>query len=84
MQSVMLPVGQCPDQETLLDRVVNQPFHISRDIPFSAYMSHVSALANICPAMHNVTIFLMDGKSQFKSHAEINCFLLTFIISVTK
>jgi hypothetical protein len=28
--------------------------------------------------------FSRDGKSQFKSQAEINCFLLTFISSVTK
>jgi hypothetical protein len=28
--------------------------------------------------------FSRDGKSQFKSQAEINCFLLTFIISVKK
>ena len=34
MQSTRLPVGQCPDQTRLFDRVANQLSHISRDIPF--------------------------------------------------
>jgi hypothetical protein len=77
MQSIRQPVSQCPDQTTLLDRVANRPIFPGTS-HVSACMSRNSALADICPAMYNVPFCSMVCKLQFKSHAEINSFILIF------
>jgi hypothetical protein len=56
MQSTRLPVSQCPDQTTLVDRVTNRPI-IPGTSHFSAYTSRIPALANIRPAMYYVPFF---------------------------